>query len=51
MVGEAAQRLGQLHQAGGNLGRGAAFALEGPALIDVFVDPAGYPAQLQAMRG
>jgi acetolactate synthase-1/2/3 large subunit len=29
----------------------AAFALDGPALIDVFVDPAGYPAQLQAMRG
>jgi len=29
----------------------AAFALEGPSLIDVFVDPAGYPAQLQAMRG
>jgi len=29
----------------------AAFLVEGPALIDVFVDPAGYPAQLQAMRG
>ena len=29
----------------------AAFAVDGPALIDVFVDPAGYPAQLAAMRG
>ena len=29
----------------------AAFLVDGPALIDVFVDPAGYPAQLQAMRG
>jgi acetolactate synthase-1/2/3 large subunit len=29
----------------------AAFAQPGPALIDVHVDPAGYPAQLQAMRG
>jgi acetolactate synthase-1/2/3 large subunit len=29
----------------------AAFAHDGPSLIDVFVDPAGYPAQLQAMRG
>ena len=29
----------------------AAFAVEGPSLIDVHVDPAGYPAQLQAMRG
>jgi acetolactate synthase-1/2/3 large subunit len=29
----------------------AAFARKGPALIDVHVDPAGYPAQLQAMRG
>lgn len=29
----------------------AAFAHDGPALIDVHVDPAGYPAQLQAMRG
>jgi len=29
----------------------AAFAHDGPSLIDVHVDPAGYPAQLQAMRG
>jgi acetolactate synthase I/II/III large subunit len=29
----------------------AAFAHSGPSLIDVTVDPAGYPAQLQAMRG
>ncbi|WP_170985272.1 thiamine pyrophosphate-binding protein [Roseomonas sp. AR75] len=29
----------------------AAFALDGPSLIDVHVDPAGYPAQLRAMRG
>lgn len=29
----------------------AAFAHDGPSLIDVQVDPAGYPAQLQAMRG
>lgn len=29
----------------------AAFAQDGPSLIDVHVDPAGYPAQLQAMRG
>jgi acetolactate synthase-1/2/3 large subunit len=29
----------------------AAFAHDGPTLIDVHVDPAGYPAQLQAMRG
>jgi acetolactate synthase-1/2/3 large subunit len=29
----------------------AAFALQGPSLIDVTVDPAGYTAQLQAMRG
>ncbi len=29
----------------------AAFALDGPALIDVQVDPAGYAQQLQAMRG
>jgi acetolactate synthase-1/2/3 large subunit len=29
----------------------AAFAFDGPSLIDVHVDPAGYPAQLQAMRG
>jgi acetolactate synthase-1/2/3 large subunit len=29
----------------------AAFALKGPSLIDVTVDPAGYAAQLQAMRG
>jgi acetolactate synthase-1/2/3 large subunit len=28
-----------------------AFAHDGPSLIDVHVDPAGYPAQLQAMRG
>jgi acetolactate synthase-1/2/3 large subunit len=28
-----------------------AFATEGPSLVDVRVDPAGYPAQLQAMRG
>lgn len=28
-----------------------AFAHPGPSLIDVRVDPAGYPAQLQAMRG
>lgn len=28
-----------------------AFAQDGPALVDVHVDPAGYPAQLQAMRG
>jgi acetolactate synthase-1/2/3 large subunit len=29
----------------------AAFAHDGPALIDVQVDPAGYAQQLQAMRG
>jgi acetolactate synthase-1/2/3 large subunit len=29
----------------------AAFAHKGPSLIDVMVNPAGYPAQLQAMRG
>ncbi|MBL8385174.1 MAG: thiamine pyrophosphate-binding protein, partial [Burkholderiales bacterium] len=29
----------------------AALAGEGPALIDVRVDPSGYPAQLAAMRG
>lgn len=29
----------------------AAFAEDGPSLVDVHVDPAGYPAQLQAMRG
>ncbi len=29
----------------------AAFAGDGPALIDVQVDPSGYPAQLAAMRG
>jgi len=29
----------------------AAFAVDGPALIDVHVEPGGYPAQLQAMRG
>ncbi|WP_439598942.1 thiamine pyrophosphate-binding protein [Falsiroseomonas sp.] len=29
----------------------AALALDGPSLIDVQVNPAGYPAQLQAMRG
>lgn len=29
----------------------AAFAAGGPSLIDVHVDPAGYLAQLQAMRG
>jgi acetolactate synthase-1/2/3 large subunit len=29
----------------------AAFAQDGPSLIDVHVDPAGYPAQLRAMRG
>ena len=29
----------------------AAFAHDGPSLIDVQVNPAGYPAQLQAMRG
>ncbi len=28
-----------------------AFAGDGPALIDVLVDPSGYPAQLAAMRG
>ncbi len=28
-----------------------AFAHDGPSVVDVFVDPAGYPAQLQAMRG
>ncbi len=28
-----------------------AFAQDGPSLIDVTVNPAGYPAQLQAMRG
>ena len=28
-----------------------AFAHQGPSLIDVTVNPAGYPAQLQAMRG
>ncbi|WP_270936677.1 thiamine pyrophosphate-dependent enzyme, partial [Falsiroseomonas oryzae] len=29
----------------------AAFAHDGPSVVDVHVDPAGYPAQLQAMRG
>jgi acetolactate synthase-1/2/3 large subunit len=29
----------------------AALAHDGPSLIDVHVDPAGYPAQLRAMRG
>jgi acetolactate synthase-1/2/3 large subunit len=29
----------------------AALAFDGPSLIDVRVDPAGYPAQLQALRG
>jgi acetolactate synthase-1/2/3 large subunit len=29
----------------------AAFAHDGPSLVDVQVDPGGYPAQLQAMRG
>jgi len=29
----------------------ATFAVDGPSLIDVQVNPAGYPAQLQAMRG
>lgn len=29
----------------------AAFAVQGPSLVDVLVNPAGYPAQLQAMRG
>ena len=29
----------------------AALAQEGPSLVDVLVDPAGYAAQLQAMRG
>jgi acetolactate synthase I/II/III large subunit len=29
----------------------AALAHDGPSLIDVQVDPAGYLAQLQAMRG
>lgn len=29
----------------------AAFAIDGPSLVDVRLDPAGYPAQLQAMRG
>ena len=29
----------------------AAFAHNGPSLIDVMVNPAGYAAQLQAMRG
>jgi acetolactate synthase-1/2/3 large subunit len=29
----------------------AAFAHDGSSLVDVAVDPAGYPAQLQAMRG
>jgi acetolactate synthase-1/2/3 large subunit len=29
----------------------AALAHKGPSLIDVMVNPAGYPAQLQAMRG
>jgi acetolactate synthase-1/2/3 large subunit len=29
----------------------AAFAHNGPSLIDVAVNPAGYAAQLQAMRG
>lgn len=28
-----------------------AFAAQGPALIDVRVDPSGYPAQLEALRG
>jgi acetolactate synthase-1/2/3 large subunit len=29
----------------------AAFAQDGPSLVDVHVDPAGYAAQLRAMRG
>lgn len=29
----------------------AAFADDGPSLIDVMVDPSGYPAQLAALRG
>lgn len=29
----------------------AAFAHDGPSLVDVHIDPAGYAAQLQAMRG
>ena len=29
----------------------AAFAQDGPSLVDVHIDPAGYAAQLQAMRG
>jgi acetolactate synthase-1/2/3 large subunit len=29
----------------------AAFAHDVPSLVDVHVDPAGYPAQLQALRG
>ena len=29
----------------------AAFAHDGPSLVDVQVDPAGYRQQLQAMRG
>jgi acetolactate synthase-1/2/3 large subunit len=29
----------------------AAFAHDGPSLVDVQVDPAGYMQQLQAMRG
>ncbi|MGG5820152.1 thiamine pyrophosphate-binding protein [Falsiroseomonas sp. HW251] len=29
----------------------AAFAHDGPSLVDVHVEPGGYPAQLQAMRG
>ncbi len=28
-----------------------AFSHRGPSLIDVFVDPSGYPAQLRALRG
>jgi acetolactate synthase-1/2/3 large subunit len=29
----------------------AAFAVDGPSLVDVHVEPGGYPQQLQAMRG
>ena len=29
----------------------AAFAHDGPSLVDVHVDPSGYPAQIQALRG
>lgn len=29
----------------------SAFAQDGPSLVDVHIDPAGYAAQLQAMRG